>query len=229
MWDVCTSHVDYISCDVTSSDHVTSLHIGVVSPRLDEIGDVASTLLVLIPLKVFIVATVLARKFHKKLQNFHWKDAWLYVYVFRLKKLLSGTQTMARRVSSRRFPQKAEKGKVDGSDATTRFPRASCFWETHAFCSRNMGVHVRCTRAKKLVSSDFAKILKVATKKRETCKKTLFTPSSPINATNLYRFCLSDKRLPKITNQCLAIGNHKTAREHLAIVHRQVASIYFQQ
>jgi hypothetical protein len=32
---------------------------------------------------------------------------------------------------------------------TTRFPRASCFEETHAFCSRNMGVHVQCTCAKK--------------------------------------------------------------------------------
>jgi hypothetical protein len=50
---------------------------------------------------------------------------------------------------------------------------------------------------KKLVSSDFAKILKVATKIRETCKKTLFTPSSPVKATKLYRFCLSDKRSPK--------------------------------
>ncbi len=61
-----------------------------------------------------------------------------------------------------------------------------------------MGVHVRCTRAKKLVSSDFAKILKVVTEIRETCEKTLFTPSSPVKATKLYRFCLSDKRLPKL-------------------------------
>ncbi len=30
---------------------------------------------------------------------------------------------------------------------TTRFPRASCFKKTHAFCSRNMGVHVQCTCA----------------------------------------------------------------------------------
>ncbi len=60
-----------------------------------------------------------------------------------------------------------------------------------------MGAHVRCTGAKKLVSSDFAKILKVATKIRETCEKTLFTPSSPVKATKLYRFCLSNKRLPK--------------------------------
>ncbi len=49
--NVCTSHADYNSCDVTSSDvdHVTSLHIRVVSPTSDEIGDVASTLLGLIP------------------------------------------------------------------------------------------------------------------------------------------------------------------------------------
>jgi hypothetical protein len=40
--------------------------------------------------------------------------------------------------------------------------------------------------AKKLVSSDFAKILEVATKIRETCEKTLFTPPSPIKATNSF-------------------------------------------
>jgi hypothetical protein len=38
--------------------------------------------------------------------------------------------------------------------------------------------------AKKLRRSDFAKILEVVTKIRETCEKTLFTPSSPIKATN---------------------------------------------
>ncbi len=37
---------------------------------------------------------------------------------------------------------------------------------------------------KKLVSSDFTKILEVATKIRETCEKILFTPASPIKATN---------------------------------------------
>jgi hypothetical protein len=68
-----------------------------------------------------------------------------------------------------------------------------------------MGVHVQCTSlecqryekqdkkidshaakkgAKKLVNSDFAKILVVATKIRETCEKTLFTPPSPIKATS---------------------------------------------
>jgi hypothetical protein len=40
--------------------------------------------------------------------------------------------------------------------------------------------------AKKLVivSSNFAKILEVATKIRETCEQTFFTPPSPIKATN---------------------------------------------
>ncbi len=52
-------------------------------------------------------------------------------------------------------------------------------------------------RAKKLVSSNFAKILKVATKIRETCEKTLFTPSSQVKAAKLYQFCLSDKRSQK--------------------------------
>ncbi len=49
---------------------------------------------------------------------------------------------------------------------------------------RNMEAHVQCTSAKKLVSSNFAKILKVATKIRETCEKTLFTPPSLKKATN---------------------------------------------
>jgi hypothetical protein len=38
--------------------------------------------------------------------------------------------------------------------------------------------------AKKLVSSNFAKMLEVATKIRETCENTLFTPPSPIKAIN---------------------------------------------
>jgi hypothetical protein len=40
--------------------------------------------------------------------------------------------------------------------------------------------------AKKLVSSNCAKILekKVAIKIRETCEKTMYTPSNPIKATN---------------------------------------------
>ncbi len=68
-----------------------------------------------------------------------------------------------------------------------------------------MGAHVKCTSleyqwykkwdkeldshaakkgTKKLVSSKFAKILETATKIKETCEKTLFTPPSPIKATN---------------------------------------------
>jgi hypothetical protein len=47
-----------------------------------------------------------------------------------------------------------------------------------------MGAHVQCTSGKKLVSSNFAKILKVATNERETYEKTLFTPPSPTKATN---------------------------------------------
>ena len=42
---------------------------------------------------------------------------------------------------------------------TTRFPRVFCFKETHTFCSRNMGVHVQCSCAKKLVSSNFVKTM----------------------------------------------------------------------
>ena len=57
-----------------------------------------------------------------------------------------------------------------------------------------MGAQVQGTYAKKLVSSKLVKMLEVATKIRETCEKTLFTPSSPVKATKLYRFCLSDKR-----------------------------------
>jgi hypothetical protein len=61
-----------------------------------------------------------------------------------------------------------------------------------------MRAHVQCTSAKKVVSSNIVKTLKVATKIRETCEKTLFTPSSPVKATKLYRFCLSDKRSSKL-------------------------------
>jgi hypothetical protein len=49
---------------------------------------------------------------------------------------------------------------------------------------KHMGAHARCTSANKLVSCNYAKILKVATKIRETCEKTLFTPPSPTKATN---------------------------------------------
>ncbi len=74
-------------------------------------------------------------------------------------------------------------------------------------CARNMGLHVRRGTqrtkgikkqdeklgsrtaekgVKKLVSSACTKILekKVAIKIKETCEKTMFTPSNPIKATN---------------------------------------------
>jgi hypothetical protein len=77
-------------------------------------------------------------------------------------------------------------------------------------------------------------------------ENTLFTPSSPVKATKLYRFCLSDKRSQNLQSilsdeillksllpfsdewspngiACLAIVIK--AREPLAIVHRQVTSI----
>ncbi len=105
-------------------------------------------------------------------------------------------------VHSRRFPQKVEKGKsvvvmlLPDSHERLAFEKSTQSVPAQPR-SRNRGVNVRCTRAKTLVSSDFAKILKVATKIRETCEITLFTPSSPIKATKIYPFCLSNKRLPK--------------------------------
>jgi hypothetical protein len=87
-------------------------------------------------------------------------------------------------VHSRHLPLKAEKGKFNGSDATTRFPRASCFERPTRSVPETWGAHVQYTSAKKLVSSNFAKILEIATKIRETCETTLFTPPSPTKATN---------------------------------------------
>jgi hypothetical protein len=53
---------------------------------------------------------------------------------------------------------------------------------------RNEKLESRATKkgAKKLVSSDCAKVLvkKVASKIRETCEKTMFTPSNPVKATS---------------------------------------------
>ena len=86
-----------------------------------------------------------------------------------------------------------------------------------------MGAHVRCTNAKKLVSSDFVKILKVATKIRETYEKTLFTPPSPTKATNsivsvqAIRGCQNCQHM-------LAIGCCIIASERLAIRHSQITS-----
>ncbi len=87
-------------------------------------------------------------------------------------------------VHSRHLPQKAEKGKFNGSDATTRFPRASCFEKPTCSVPETWGRMYDVLSANKLESSNFGKILEVATKIRETCEKTLFTPPSPTKATN---------------------------------------------
>jgi hypothetical protein len=81
--------------------------------------------------------------------------------------------------------KRQKRGKVTGSEATTRFPRASCFEKPTLSVPETWGrMYNVLASAKKLVSSDFTKILKVATKLRETCEKTLFTPPSQIKAAN---------------------------------------------
>jgi hypothetical protein len=88
-------------------------------------------------------------------------------------------------VHSRRLPQSLERRKLACIDATTRFPRASCFEKPkHSIPETWECMHDVLHSAYKLVSSDYAKILKVATKIRETCEKTFFTPPSPTKATN---------------------------------------------
>jgi hypothetical protein len=62
-------------CDVTSCDvDVTSLHIGVVSPTSDEIGNVDSTSLGL--------ATVPARKFHKNFSEISVEKMRDFIFTF---------------------------------------------------------------------------------------------------------------------------------------------------
>ena len=90
----------------------------------------------------------------------------------------------------------SERRKRACSAATTRFHDCLAFEKPKRSVPENMGAHVRCTSVQKVVSSNLAKTLKVATKIRETCEKTSFTPSSSLKATKLYRFCLSDKRSP---------------------------------
>ncbi len=64
---------------------------------------------------------------------------------------------------------KGRKGKFNGSDASTRFPQASSFEKPTRSVPETWGCMYDVLSAKKLVSSNFAKILKVATKIRETC------------------------------------------------------------
>ncbi len=83
-------------------------------------------------------------------------------------------------VCTRNLQQKAEKGKFTGSEATTRFPQASCFekpmrsvpelwgrmykvlaWSANGMRNRTrIWIHVQPRKVQtKLVSSNFAKIL----------------------------------------------------------------------
>ena len=67
-----------------------------------------------------------------------------------------------------------------------RNPRVLCQKQCQGYKKRDKKLDSSAAdkSAKKLVSSNVAKIQEVATKIRETCEKTLFTPPSPINATN---------------------------------------------
>ncbi len=60
-------------------------------------------------------------------------------------------------VHSRHLPQKAEKGKFNSSDATTRYPRASCFEEPMRSVPETWGRMYNVLALKKLVSSDIVK------------------------------------------------------------------------
>ncbi len=91
--------------------------------------------------------------------------------------------------------KKAEKGNFAGSEATTRFPRASCFEKPTCSVPETWGGMYNVlawsangtrngTRNRIPVQPRKAqRSKKVATKIRETCKKTLFTPTSPRKAT----------------------------------------------
>ncbi len=99
-------------------------------------------------------------------------------------------------VHSRNLRQKAEKGKFTGSEATTRFLQASCFEKPTRSVPETWGrmYNVLAWSANGVRNGTRSWIpmqprkaqrnKKVVTKIRETCEKTLFTPPSPIKATN---------------------------------------------
>ncbi len=113
-------------------------------------------------------------------------------------------------VCSRNLQQKAEKGKFAGSEATTRFPRASCFEKPTCSVPETWGRMYdvlawsangtrKRTRNQILVQPRKAqRNKKVATKISGTCEETLFNPPSPIKATNSIVSVLSNKRSPKL-------------------------------
>jgi hypothetical protein len=99
-------------------------------------------------------------------------------------------------VCSRNLWQKAEKGKFADSEATTRFPQASCFkkptcsvpetwWHMYDVLARSAnGTRNRRRNQIPVQPRKAQRNKKVATKIKETCEKALFTPPSPIKATN---------------------------------------------
>ncbi len=109
-------------------------------------------------------------------------------------------------VCMRSLWQKAERGKNAGTNSCTRFHKHLASRKP-VMCARYMRVHAQrgtwrtkgmrkwdekldsCAAkkgAKKLVSSNYAKIpdKESSEKIRETCEKTMFTPSNPIKTTN---------------------------------------------
>jgi hypothetical protein len=83
---------------------------------------------------------------------------------------------------------------------------------------RDKKLESRATKkgAEKLVSSDVAKIpeKKVAINIRETCEKTMFTPSNPNKATyKSYRYCLAMRMLPNRQNEFSDIRSSDRQRE----------------
>ncbi len=99
-------------------------------------------------------------------------------------------------VHSRNLRQKTEKGKIAGSEATTRFPRVSCLEKLACSVPETWGrmynVLAWSANGTRNGTRNWIPVQprkaqrnkKVVTKIRETCKKTLFTPPSPIKATN---------------------------------------------
>jgi hypothetical protein len=99
-------------------------------------------------------------------------------------------------VHSRNLRQRAEKGKFTSSEATTRFPRVSCFKKPMPSVPETWGrmydVLARSANGTRNMTRNWVPMQprkvrrnkKVATKIRETYEKTLFTPPSPIKATN---------------------------------------------
>jgi hypothetical protein len=94
----------YLEMSVTSSNvDVTSAISSDVDLTSPISSDVGLTTLMWKRLNVYwvFVTTVLARKFHKNFSEFPLKRCGSFFLFFALKKSLSGTETVARRVSSR--------------------------------------------------------------------------------------------------------------------------------